>query len=77
MNEKEQFIQEIEQAPDILIREVLNFLLFTKNRVKETEQTKDTDWETQLREMAQDNEIQAEIENIDRDFSTTEMDGLV
>ena len=63
MNEKEQLIQEIEQAPDILIREVLNFLLFTKNRVKETEQTKDTDWETQLREMAQDNEIQAEIEN--------------
>ncbi len=32
---KEQLIQEIEQAPDSLIEEVLNYLLFTKNRLNE------------------------------------------
>jgi hypothetical protein len=32
---KEQLIQEIEQAPDSLIEEVLNYLLFTKNRLSE------------------------------------------
>jgi hypothetical protein len=30
---KEQLMQEIEQAPDSLIEEVLNYLLFTKNRL--------------------------------------------
>jgi hypothetical protein len=30
---KEQLIQEIEQAPDSLIEEVLNYLLFTKSRL--------------------------------------------
>lgn len=32
MTSKEQLIQEIEQAPDDLVEEVLNFLLFTKTR---------------------------------------------
>jgi hypothetical protein len=32
---KEQLIQEIEQAPDSLIEEVLNYLLFTKSRFVE------------------------------------------
>lgn len=76
MNEKKQLIEEIEQAPELLIKEVLNFLLFTKNRVQEIDQSQNANWETQLEEMAQDREIQAEIRDIERDFSTTEMDGL-
>jgi hypothetical protein len=32
---KEQLMQEIEQAPDSLIEEVLNYLLFTKSRLSE------------------------------------------
>lgn len=76
MNDKQRLIKEIEQAPDFLVKEVLDFLLFTKNRVREIEQTKDTDWEQQLQEMALDQEIQTEIKNIDQEFSITEMDGL-
>ena len=34
MNEKEQLLKEIEQAPDYLVKEVLNFLLFTKNKTQ-------------------------------------------
>ncbi len=76
MNEKEQLIKEIEQAPDLLVKEVLNFLLFTKNRARKNEPPKNLDWEMQLQEMAQDREIQAEIKNIEQEFSITEMDGL-
>ena len=76
MNEKEQLIQEIEQASDLIVREVLNFLLFTKNRARKIEQTRNANWEMQLKEMAQDPEIKAEIENIEKEFSATEMDGL-
>ncbi len=32
MKEKKQLLKEIEQAPDYLIKEVLNFLLLTKNK---------------------------------------------
>ena len=35
MSEKEQLIKELEQAPDVLVREVLNFLLFIKTRTNE------------------------------------------
>jgi hypothetical protein len=35
MNTKEKLIQEIEQTPDIIIEEVLNFILFTKSRYQE------------------------------------------
>jgi len=35
MSEKEQLIKELEQAPDFLVREVLNFLLFIKTRLNE------------------------------------------
>lgn len=74
MNDKQRLIKEIEQAPDFLIAEVLDFLLSTKNKVKESKQTKNVDWEMQLQQMANDQEIQAEIKYIDREFSITEMD---
>ena len=74
MNDKQRLIEEIEQAPDFLISEVLDFLLSTKNKVKESKQTKNVDWEMQLQQMANDQEIQAEIKYIDREFSITEMD---
>jgi hypothetical protein len=35
MTNKEQLIQEIEQAPDNLVEEVLNFLLFIKQRLQQ------------------------------------------
>lgn len=35
MTSKEQLIQEIEQAPDDLVEEVLNFLLFVKKRLQQ------------------------------------------
>lgn len=35
MSTKEQLIQEIEQSPEYIINEVLNFLLFLKLRLKE------------------------------------------
>jgi hypothetical protein len=35
MKVKEQLIQEIEQAPDFMAEEVLNFLLYLKFRIKE------------------------------------------
>ncbi len=53
MNEKEQLIKEIEQAPDFLVKEVLNFLLFTKSRTKYLKPSGDHNLETQLREMAE------------------------
>ena len=77
MNNKEQLIQEIKQAPDYLVEEVLNFLLFTKNRKKSFPQPNDKDLEAQLREMAEDSEIKAEINTINEEFLVTEMDGLI
>ena len=35
ISDKEQLIHELDQAPDFLVREVLNFLLFLKARTKE------------------------------------------
>ncbi|MBS3030620.1 MAG: hypothetical protein HCA25_27275 [Dolichospermum sp. DET50] len=35
MTAKQELIKEISQAPDFLIEEVLNFLLFIKNRFKQ------------------------------------------
>jgi predicted amino acid-binding ACT domain protein len=74
MNEKEQLLKEIEQAPDYLIEEVLNFLLLTKNSSKK--QANQASLEKQLQAMAEDPEIQIEITNIEREFSISEMDGL-
>jgi vacuolar-type H+-ATPase subunit F/Vma7 len=34
MNEKQRLIEEIEQAPDFLVKEVLDFLLLTKDKTK-------------------------------------------
>lgn len=75
MNNKEQLIQELEQASDYLVEEVLNFLLFTKNRKQSSLQ--DSNYmEMQLKEMADDLEIQAENKVVNKEFLTTEMDGL-
>jgi hypothetical protein len=74
MNEKEQLLKEIEQAPDYLIEEVLNFLLLTKNKSKN--QANQASLEKQLQAMAEDPEIQTEITNIEREFLISEMDGL-
>lgn len=74
MKEKEQLLKEIEQAPDYLIQEVLNFLLLTKN--KNQQQDNKASLENQLQAMAEDPEIQTEIANIKREFLITEMDGL-
>jgi hypothetical protein len=74
MNEKEQLLKEIEQAPDYLIEEVLNFLLLTKNNSKK--QANQASLEKQLQAMAEDPEIQTEITNIEREFLITEIDGL-
>ncbi len=76
MNEKEQLIREIEQAPDFLVKEVLDFLLFTKSRTKYLQPSKARNLETQLRAMAEDQEVQAEITAINQEFLVTEMDGL-
>ncbi len=76
MNEKEQLIREIEQAPDFLVKEVLDFLLFTKSRTKhlksnsdlgEAEALRDRDLETELKAMAEDREVQEEITAINRE----------
>ena len=74
VNRKQQLIQEIEKASDDLIKEVLDFLLSIKN--KQQKQENKTDIEQQLQEMAKDPNIKAEIANINREFLTTEMDGL-
>ena len=76
MEEKQWLIQEIEQAPDFLVKEVLDFLLLAKNKSKQNEKVKDLNWKTQLQEMAEDEEIKAEIKDINREFFITEMDGL-
>lgn len=39
MTEREQLIQELERTPDILVGEVLDFLLFLKARYIDTEVT--------------------------------------
>lgn len=76
MKEKEQLLREIEQAPDFLVKEVLDFLLFTKSRTKYFKLSSDRNWETQLRKMAENLEVQAEINSINQEFLVTEMDGL-
>jgi hypothetical protein len=76
MNNKEQLIQELEQASDYLVEEVLNFLLFTKNRKQSLSLQDSKNMEMQLKEMADDLEIQAENKVVNEEFLTTEMDGL-
>ena len=34
MSDKDQLIRELDQAPDFLVREVLNFLLFIKTNLR-------------------------------------------
>jgi hypothetical protein len=76
MNRRKQLIKEIEEAPDSLVEEVLDFLLFTKSRKKDTDQISNRDLGKQLREMAEDPEVQVEINAINEEFLVTEMDGL-
>ena len=76
MNEKEQLIKEIEQASDFLVKEVLNFLILAKDRTKYLKDSSYCHLETELREMAEDPEVQMEIKAINQEFLVTEMDGL-
>lgn len=66
MNEKQRLIEEIEQAPDFLVKEVLDFLLFTKSRTQYFKPSKDSNLEIQLRSMSEDQEVQAEINAINK-----------
>ena len=72
MNDREQLIKEIEEAPDSLVEEVLNFLLFTKSRKKHLQQQNNLDLEKKLKEMAEDPEIQAELKAINEEFLTSD-----
>ncbi len=78
MTVKEQLIQEIEQAPDSLVEEVLNFLLFHKNKhnPETSEKIALESIEEQLQRMANDPDIQAELAMINEEFKSTDMDGL-
>ena len=77
MNNKEQLIKEIEEAPDSLVEEVLNFLLFTKNRKQHLKEDNHSDFAKKLKEMSEDPEIKAEMKAMNEEFLVTEMDGLV
>ena len=59
-----------------MVKEVLDFLLFTKSRTKYLNSDSDRDLETELKAMAEDREVQAEISAINREFLVAEMDGL-
>ena len=59
-----------------MVKEVLDFLLFTKSRTKHLKSNSDRDLETELKAMAEDREVQAEISAINREFLVAEMDGL-
>ena len=61
MSNKEQLIQEIEQSPDYLIEEVLNFLLFIKMRL---EQRQDTLNSSENSQDSTDNPILSMIDDI-------------
>ena len=71
MKNKEQLIKEIEQAPDSLVEEVLNFLLFTKSRKKYFQQQRNLDLEEKLKEMSENPEMQAEMKAINEEFLIT------
>ena len=73
MNQKQQLIREIEQASAEQVAEVLKFLLALKQNSQKNGSEADTE---QLREMSEDPQIRAEIADINREFSVTEMDGL-
>ena len=64
MSTKEQLLKEIEQSPDYLIEEVLNFLLFVKLRLKQ-KITTNTNLETHS---IQENSILEMIDEITQDI---------
>lgn len=78
MTAREQLLEEIEQAPDFLVEEVLNFLLFIKARraLKEPQSINQSSVQAQLQAMSADPDIRAEIAAINNEFANTEMDGL-
>lgn len=74
MTARDQLLREIEQAPNPLVEEVLNFLLFVKSR-RESEMANSSNSD-QLKAMASDPDIQNEIKAIEQEFALTERDGL-
>ena len=51
MNEKQRLIKEIEQAPDFLVKEVLDFLLLNKNKPKYLKFSHDLNSEKSLKSL--------------------------
>ena len=74
MTARDQLLREIEQAPNRLVEEVLNFLLFVKSR-RESEMANSSNSD-QLKALASDPDIQNEIKAIEQEFALTERDGL-
>ena len=72
MSTKEQLLKEIEQSPDYLIEEVLNFLLFVKLRLKQ-KITTNTNLETHS---IQENSILEMIDEITQDIPESELEQL-
>lgn len=72
MSTKEQLLQEIEQSPDYLIEEVLNFMLFLKLRLKQR-LTPNINLEIPT---TQGNSILDMIDEITQDIPQNELDQL-
>ncbi|MDJ0578442.1 hypothetical protein [Crocosphaera sp.] len=72
MSTKEQLLKEIEQSPDYLIEEVLNFLLFIKLRLKQ-KITPNTNRQTPS---SQENYILDMIDEITQDIPQSELEQL-
>lgn len=72
MSTKEQLLREIEQSPDYLIEEVLNFMLFLKLRLKQR-LTPNTNLETSS---PQGNSILDLIDEITQDIPQSELEQL-
>ena len=51
MNDKQRLIKEIEQAPDFLVKEVLDFLLLNKNKSKYLKFSQDRNSEKSLKSL--------------------------
>ena len=70
---KEKLIQEIEQSPDYLIEEVLNFLLFIKMRLEQKKENLNSLENTQT---LTDNPILSMIDDITAQIPPEEFDKL-
>ncbi len=72
MSTKEKLLQEIDQSPDYLIEEVLNFMLFLKLRLKQR-LTHHSNLETPS---IQENSILDMVDEITKDIPQIELDQL-